>query len=84
MGFINLRTTKCIITGRPAEYFAGHVLAHVHLGPLGHCEPTIIPTPVTAGWADIPTMNAHTPKDYYGCYGEWKPEYGIEVDTDND
>lgn len=80
--FIDLQTSKCIATGKPAMYFSGHVLAHMHLGPVGHCESTLIPVTITAGWADIQTMDANKPIDQYGCHGYWRPEYGIEVNDD--
>lgn len=71
---ISLRTQNCIVTGKPAEVFTGHVVADC-FGPLS----AVARVAITAGFDCSKTYEALA-CDRTGCFGEWKPEYGVKVD----
>lgn len=61
-------TENCIVTGKPATCWTGHVIMDNALHPDG--------VEIIAGYADVETMNKHclTHKVYKG---EWKPADGL-------
>lgn len=73
MLMLPLQTKNCIVTGKPATVFSGHVLAKT-FDVVGR----LVTISVIAGFVDSETHRGLT--SHKGCFGEWKPEYGIEFD----
>lgn len=79
---VSLSTTNCIVTGKPARIWTGHVLVRTS-GKMrrGYANSRTVIVSVTAGF--ISEATARTIKcDDVGCFGDWKPEYGLRVDKD--
>lgn len=74
MRFIDLTTDRCIVTGRKAEYFRGHVLAKI----AGQKGPDA-PVRIGAGFASRKIAEAFRFGES-GYAGEWKPKHGIRVE----
>lgn len=73
---ISLDTKNCIVTGGPARCFTGHVRLYT-TGPNG-----VVTVLVGAGFATREASEMLR-SDANGCYGDWKPGYGLEVDRDS-
>lgn len=69
-----LFTKNCIITGKIATIFGGHVVLNKCFVD-DDCYANIC---VIAGFADEDVLN-NTKSEPDGCFGDYKPEYGIEV-----
>jgi hypothetical protein len=79
-----LRTEKCIVTGEKATVFCGHVIIRslFNLTFDKHVDSSVL-----AGFKDQETFEktswVKTPGEESGYLGEWKPEYGIQVELSN-
>lgn len=63
---ITHQTENCVICGKPAVQFTGHVHKHTEQVIAGHCE-------------EHRTNGEGTMKDCIGCFGQWIPAYGIDL-----
>lgn len=69
-GYISLKTKCCIVTGKIAKCWTGHVLAHDFRG---------IPISIIAGFADSETLR-QAKMGACGYFGPWKRAFGVRVD----
>jgi len=73
---LSLSTTNCIVSGRPAKLWTGHVLARVS-GPVdGDGRVKFFEIGVIAGFVDEVTM-LQVKSNKFGCYGNWKEADGL-------
>lgn len=71
--YMSIKVRRCIVTGKKATLFTGHLIAKHHDNNLV----------VGAGFADKETYLSHPCKNMFGregCYGTFNPKYGIELD----
>lgn len=74
MRFLRFETERCIVTGKEAKAFTGHVTGYVlRAKGLERVELVIL-----AGFASIEVLEAFEFRQD-GFAGEWKPEYGIRL-----
>jgi hypothetical protein len=77
MNNMNMQTTQCISTGERATCWTGHVTVDMY-----QSGARFVPVAVTAGHRDSATAN-RLESDGNGCFGEWKPEYGLKIEYKN-
>lgn len=69
--FISLYTKNCIVTGKPAKLFTGHVI-------MSFCGEDM---PVIAGFEDRAVMNSVSNLDgKSGYFGKWNPTHGLRIE----
>jgi hypothetical protein len=74
-----LYTTNCIVTGKPATIYTGHVIIpNLFVGLDERTNSQYLNVSVIAGFCDNETCDRA--KSGGGCFGDWKPEYGIKVE----
>lgn len=78
MKCIVIQTANCIVTGKPARCWSGHVVALMR-----NSSGVYSRTQITAGFVDSETHEAaHANRETIGplgYYGEWMPENGIQL-----
>lgn len=74
---LSVVTERCIVTGKPAVRWSGHVVALVHGSDIGKRDFDRMRIIITAGFADDATKPE---PDEFGCFGVWKPEYGMKLE----
>lgn len=62
------KTTNCVICGKPAVLWTGHVIAYQRMA-LGN----LVPVKIVAGYCDADIAKSET----FVSGSEYKPEYGI-------
>ena len=78
--YIDFRTVNCIVTGKPATVWTGHVVATASGRIDGERQMPLVEIGVTAGFATDEVKNA-AKSDDRGCFGEWKPSDGLKWDS---
>lgn len=78
--FVNFMTTNCIVTGEPAQIYTGHVVARGAGEIYDQYQMRLPMIGVTAGFASR-EISESVVSDEFGCYGLWKPQYGIKWES---
>lgn len=76
-----LRTEKCIVTGEKAVIHSGHVIIR-GLYNLEYND-SHVDMSVLAGFKDEETCSQFKALGPDGYCGEWKPEFGVEVELNS-
>lgn len=76
MEFASFKTKNCIVTGKPATLFTGHVLMET----LDRNGRSVVVS-ILAGFADSKIYESAV-CGKAGCYGEWKPTFGAKLDVE--
>lgn len=74
--YIHLKTTNCIVCGKPATLWTGHVVARTY-GPIAGDNRDVLKVSVTAGFCGDAKCGAVEPGPL-GCFGSWKPKMGVQ------
>lgn len=78
---VSFRTKNCIVTGKPATMWTGHVI-YSGYGPIRSSDKQLVlqKCSVTSGFATRDDMSK-VASDDCGCHGHWKPADGIEAEV---
>lgn len=72
---ICLETENCIITGKTATVWTGHVIAECMLGNTKAYSSGNATIAIIAGFENQEIMHLQT--SVFGCFGKWKKEDGL-------